>query len=440
MSQQLLPFRRLRRLIVQSLACGCLSALLPSAAAALEVRATDKPVIGPVRCTSNNDLVIRGKAIITDGDAVELLGNCDVQIIDSYLVARGVAVRVRSNADVTIVDSFVQGDRGAVRIEGNGDVAYSGSTLRGGLQVPGIGDLLDRGGNTVETIPGSSAAPREDEPTRCAGRQTLDLVGQDLSQPLLIEDECQVLLSDSQLAASAAIEVRDDGSLRIRNSVVRGRLGLADGATVHVAGSELRGAIEADGPARLLDGGGNSGARWAGGAKSSVTGSSADTSVAAGATPTYGGGSRGDLGGSLGDLERGLEALAGTLGEVAAASREIAEEALEIPAAVAGNPWVGGWQVESARFGEQPLRASGRVLLYADGRGLSSYSVELGGQSLPQVGAFDWRRSGRGVMVETADGEIQHWRLVHGSDEQRTVALTLGDGIEAELRLRRLPR
>ena len=82
----------------------------------------------PVVCTGMEDIVLRNRYIETDGNGVEIRGNCDVEIIGSRIVAGGIGVLVASNGDVTIEDSHIDGAKGGLVVAANGDIEYENST------------------------------------------------------------------------------------------------------------------------------------------------------------------------------------------------------------------------------------------------------------------------------------------------------------------------
>jgi outer membrane protein OmpA-like peptidoglycan-associated protein len=118
----------------------------------------------PVVCVGMDDIVLHGRYIETDGNGVEVQGNCNIEVIGSHIVAGGVGVFVAGNGDVTVTDSYVEGARGGLVVASNGDIEYRNSTIRGGTRVAGNGDIIDLGGNDVDGFAGSDPVSVEGVP------------------------------------------------------------------------------------------------------------------------------------------------------------------------------------------------------------------------------------------------------------------------------------
>jgi outer membrane protein OmpA-like peptidoglycan-associated protein len=112
----------------------------------------------PVVC-SDDDVVISGRYIETDGIAIQIRPGCgDVSIVNSHIVAGNIGVDISGNGDVVIQNSHIEGGRVALAVSGNGDIEYGGSTFRGGIQITGSGELTDLGGNDVDRFGQGQAA------------------------------------------------------------------------------------------------------------------------------------------------------------------------------------------------------------------------------------------------------------------------------------------
>lgn len=217
-----------------------------------------------IKCLANQDVSIRGRSVDSADVAVWVEGNCDVEIIDSYIRSSSIAVRVMGNGEVRIENSFVQGAKGAVVIDGNSELGYANSTLRGGTRSEGRSELDDRGGSYSETIPQvSSGRLSSSTPLSCGEEESLSIVGKIIETDgdgVVVEGECDVLISDSHIIATgSALVVNDQARVRVRNSTLDGRRAAltVQGGQTHVAGSNIRGGIDERG-GRFSDGGGNS--------------------------------------------------------------------------------------------------------------------------------------------------------------------------------------
>ena len=227
--------------------------------------ASAKPSMGAFVCEENRDVEIRDRSIRSTGDGVVASGNCSLRIVDSHVMAAGVGIRADGNADVEIVGSFVQGRGAAVYADGNADLRYRDSTLRGGVGAEGNAELTDGGGNLFERIPGApDSLLTPGQPLSCGDRDRLTVVHryvESVGDGVVLEGDCELLLSDSHVrAGAAAVRVLGGGSIRIRNSTLEGdghAVAIGAGGTVTVAGSNLAGAVDA-GAGLYLDRGGNS--------------------------------------------------------------------------------------------------------------------------------------------------------------------------------------
>jgi outer membrane protein OmpA-like peptidoglycan-associated protein len=114
----------------------------------------------PVRCTTE-DLVIEGRYIVADGNAVEAADNCDVEISGSCIKAGGVAVLAEGNSDVEIDDTHVEGGQAALVAAGNADILISNSRIVGGTVVRGNADINDEGGNEMTGVASTGTLSRE---------------------------------------------------------------------------------------------------------------------------------------------------------------------------------------------------------------------------------------------------------------------------------------
>lgn len=135
--------------VIVLLTVFCGTVLGSTAAAQSPVSPDGLRQASPVRCTGTDNVVLQGRSIITDGNAVETRSTCDIVIIGSYIKAGGVAVLVGSTGDVEIRNSHIEGAQGALLIQSTGDITYSDSRIVGGAVSRSIGDLVDRGGNDV---------------------------------------------------------------------------------------------------------------------------------------------------------------------------------------------------------------------------------------------------------------------------------------------------
>jgi len=128
-------------------------AAVATAAGAAQTNLKPSP---PIVCDSNEERVIRGRIIETPGNGVEILGNCEVQIVDSRIVAGGVAVLLRNNGEVEISNSYLEGGAGGILAENAAEANYRNSTIRGGVRARNVAETHDQGGNDVSGTARSS--------------------------------------------------------------------------------------------------------------------------------------------------------------------------------------------------------------------------------------------------------------------------------------------
>ncbi len=96
----------------------------------------------PITCASNNDLVVRGRFIETEGNGIVVEGNCEIVVADSHIVAGGVAVLVQGNGEAMLSNSYVEGRQAALVAAGNGEIRYNDTTLRGATRTGGQGAIV----------------------------------------------------------------------------------------------------------------------------------------------------------------------------------------------------------------------------------------------------------------------------------------------------------
>lgn len=121
----------------------------PAAGAAAEVEDTRPRRSQPYQCGGGQSLRIENEFIETSGTAVSVEGGCNVVIRNAHIVTNGIGVLAAGASDVTIQDSIIEARGGAVSIQGTATLTASGSTLRGGVRKMGLGNFVDRGGNTI---------------------------------------------------------------------------------------------------------------------------------------------------------------------------------------------------------------------------------------------------------------------------------------------------
>jgi hypothetical protein len=104
----------------------------------------------PVRCSGNQEEVLTGVYIHSDGVAIQASGNCDVAIVGSLIQSEGVAIMLSGNAEVHIQNSRIEGRGGAVVMSGNSEMTTASSTMRGGIRRSGMAQYADLGGTVWE--------------------------------------------------------------------------------------------------------------------------------------------------------------------------------------------------------------------------------------------------------------------------------------------------
>jgi hypothetical protein len=257
--------RRFSRLFFLSagliLSVATAGAIFSSQGGSATLPESDLRAAQPIVCQATDSVELSGRHIITEGDGIEVNGDCDVTVTGSHILAGGTGILVNGSGQVTIDDSFIQGGDGAVVAHAMSEVSYRNSTLRGGTAKYAMAKLVDEGGGTLEDPPSPYSQRLEvAEPITCGGNDHLTISNRYIETDgdgLVVEGRCEVLLSDCYIVAGGyAVRISNQGSVRIRNSTLEGTAGavaVSDSGRAHVAGSNIRGRVEGE----VSSGGGN---------------------------------------------------------------------------------------------------------------------------------------------------------------------------------------
>lgn len=105
---------------------------------------------GVVKCVGAGKRVLKGRKIITAGNAIKVVGSCRITLIGCYIEAGKAAVAVMGSGTIIIKDSIIKGGQAAIKIVGSGKVVAKDSRIKGGVKVVGTGRFVDKGGNTLK--------------------------------------------------------------------------------------------------------------------------------------------------------------------------------------------------------------------------------------------------------------------------------------------------
>ena len=120
-----------------------------SAEATAPVSAKGEPgqrTVGPIVCDGARTMHLDGRSIYVDGDAITVLGGCQLYITNSRIVASGTGVVVREGV-VHIDNSYVEGASASFDVEGDVRMYLRGSTFQGLLRRDTLAMIEDQGGN-----------------------------------------------------------------------------------------------------------------------------------------------------------------------------------------------------------------------------------------------------------------------------------------------------
>ncbi|MEM6457150.1 MAG: hypothetical protein AAF772_18825, partial [Acidobacteriota bacterium] len=126
----------------------------------------------------------------------------------------------------------------------------------------------------------------------------------------------------------------------------------------------------------------------------------------------------------------GVNAAASAAGQVEA---EI-EEAVANPADVL----IGTWRPVRVEVGGQMANASGKLIFYDDASGFANLTIAAQGMELPQIGNFEWNRTGGDKVVVETLTESLNWRVVESEADRQVLSGVFEGGIEARMILERL--
>jgi outer membrane protein OmpA-like peptidoglycan-associated protein len=168
----------------------------------------------PIRCDNNEELTIRGRLIETDGNGIEIHGNCEVVIQNSHIVAGGIGILVRGNGEVSITDSYVEGSSAGIALEDQSEMFYRGSTIRGGILAERQTEIVDGGGNDTQ----DRAGARVPEARSSSGSEVRT------GAVVVTEEGVQIgprgagiVVTEKgvEVAGRRQVDIRDDGSVQV---------------------------------------------------------------------------------------------------------------------------------------------------------------------------------------------------------------------------------
>lgn len=264
---------------------------------------------GPIHCTGDQKMTLKGVEIRTDKTAVVADGDCTLKIEDCTLIGGKFGLLARNNADVKLKNCTVSGVKRGVRVTDNGTVKMRRGVLYNGARTAENGDFsakkVRRVKRSLDKIPGGGykddnrvshqikppprklpsrhselrepdGAPfktrrgpglrvvpgvgkRDNKPVRCGGTQVIKLNNCELKGPGLMIDAkeaCQVIVHNCQIRSTKGVAIRLQGDARLKlvNCQVRGKkaaLVLRDNADATVKSSQVVGKLRRHGNSTL---------------------------------------------------------------------------------------------------------------------------------------------------------------------------------------------
>lgn len=260
---------------------------------------------GPIHCSGDQSMTLKGVEIRTGETAVIADGDCTLKLEDCTLLGGKFGLVARNNADVKLKNCTVSGNKRGIRVVGNATVSMRRGVLYNGARTAENGDFsakkvrrekqprsLDqipgggyKGDNRVSKMkppreikkrhsdirefdgapfktrrgPGLRAVPgmgkRDTKPVRCGGSEVVKLSNCALKGPGLMihaKDSCQVTVKNCQIRSTkgAAIRLEGNAQLKLVNCQVRGKkaaLVLRDNADANVKNSQIVGKLRRHG-------------------------------------------------------------------------------------------------------------------------------------------------------------------------------------------------
>ena len=102
--------------------------------------------VDPIVCDGQRTMHLDDKRIFVEGDAITVMGGCELYLTNSRIVASNTGLVVRDGV-VHIANSYVEGGTASFDIGSAARVYVRGSTLQGVLRREEVAMIEDQGGN-----------------------------------------------------------------------------------------------------------------------------------------------------------------------------------------------------------------------------------------------------------------------------------------------------
>jgi hypothetical protein len=102
--------------------------------------------VDPIVCEGRRSMHLDDRSIFVEGDAITVLGGCELYLTNSRIVASGTGVVVRDGV-VHVANSYVEGGSASFDVGATARVYLRGSTFQGLLRREEVAMIEDQGGN-----------------------------------------------------------------------------------------------------------------------------------------------------------------------------------------------------------------------------------------------------------------------------------------------------